>query len=263
MRAFAYHLGYEFKGSLRDKAQLFMNYLFPLLFFVLVGAFMTRLDPSFKGRLIPSMAVFAVMCSYLLSMPSGLVAARESGQLRGYRISGVPAWASLAAPALANAGHMALVTIFVAAFSASVFGAALPADLPRFALAWLAMTASFAGLGALIAVLSPSGRAATLLAQCVYLPSVILGGLMTPMGAFPPALERASLLLPARHAMRAFAGGTGSTASLFALCSGAVLSFLLAAYLFEWDGKNARPSSRKILALMAFLPYAATIFMCY
>jgi len=42
---------------------------------------MPRIDPTFAGRIIPAMAVFALMCSFLLSMPTSLIAARESGLL--------------------------------------------------------------------------------------------------------------------------------------------------------------------------------------
>ena len=263
MSAFAYHLGYEFKSGLRDKSHLFMNYLFPLAFFFLVGSFMTKMDPSFAGRIIPAMAIFAVMCSYLLSLPAGLVGARDSGQLRSYRINGVPAWASIGAPALANLGHMALATAIIALLAGLCFGAALPANGALFLLTWLAMTAAIAGLGALIGVLASSVRAATLIAQAIYLPSIILGGLMTPPGVLPPALERFSRIFPATHAMRAFTAaspwGFSTLLSLAALTLGAVLAFALAAYLFEWDGKNGRSGARKLLALLALAPYAATL----
>jgi ABC-2 type transport system permease protein len=265
MSAFAHHLGYEFKGELRDKSQLFMNYVFPLLFFFLVASFMTRIDPSFKARIIPAMSVFALMCSFLLSMPTGLVAARESGLLRSYRINGVPTWTSLAAPALANIGHMAIATALIAVLAAPLFGAPLPASGALFALTWLAMAAATAGLGALLGTLASSTRAATLLAQIIYIPSIILGGLMTPPGIFPPALERLSRVFPATHAMRAFTSGEGlsegALVSIAAMALGAILSFALAGWLFEWDGKNSRPASRKLLALLAFAPYIATMFL--
>jgi ABC-type multidrug transport system, permease component len=259
MSAFAYHVGYEFKSGIRDKSHLFMNYLFPLVFFALAGALMSRLDPSFAGRVVPAMAVFAVMCSFLLAMPSGLVTARDSGLLRSYRINGVPSWAAILAPSLANAAHMALATLIIAVVARATMGAPAPADWGSFGLAWLAMSAAIAGLGALIGVLAGSARAATLVAQCVYLPSIILGGLMTPPGALPPSLERLSLLFPARHAMRAFAGAQGSALSLTALGLSALLSFGAALALYEWDGKNSRGAGRKLLALVALLPYAATM----
>jgi ABC-2 type transport system permease protein len=259
MTAFAHHVGYEFTGGFRDKSRLFMNYFFPLLFLALVGAFMTKLDPSFSGRIVPAMTIFAVMCAFLLSVPTGLVAARDSGLLRNYRINGIPAGAAIAAPVLANVGHMAIVTAIVALVSAAAFGAPLAGTGALWCLTWVAMTAAIAGLGALIGVVSSSGRAATLIAQCVYLPSIMLGGLMTPPGALPPALERLSLLFPARHAMRAFAAGPGAALSLAALALGGAIAFALAAALFEWDGNNARPGARKALALLALVPYAVTM----
>jgi ABC-2 type transport system permease protein len=262
MNALAYHLGYEFKAGIRDKSHVFMNYLFPLAFFLLVGGFMTRMDPGFSGRMLPSMAIFAVMCSFLLSLPGGLVAARDSGTLRSYRISGVPSWAALAVPTVAGLAHMALATALIASFSTLVFRAPMPAEPLVFALAWLCMAASIAGLGALIGVVSGNGRAATLLAQCVYLPSIILGGLMTPPGVLPPALERLSLLFPAKHAMLAFAAGSVRAAALplTALAAGTIISFVLAAKLFAWDGASA-PRGKRILALLALVPYAATMLI--
>jgi ABC-2 type transport system permease protein len=261
MNAFAYHVSYEFKAAVRDRSHLFMNYLFPLLFFAIIGAFMPRIDPTFAGRIIPSMATFALMCSYLLSMPTGLVAARESGLLRSYRICGVPAGAAIGAPALSTAGHMAIVTAIIAAVAAIAFGASLPASAAYFGLAWIAACAATAGLGALIAVVSTSGRMATLIAQCFFIPSIMLGGLMMPPGVLPPALERLALLLPATHAMRAFTGGSGAAVSLAALAIGAIASFALAGSLFEWDNANARPKAHKLLALVALLPYAATLLI--
>jgi ABC-2 type transport system permease protein len=260
MNALAYHLGYEFKAGIRDKSHIFMNYLFPLAFFLLVGGFMTRMDPSFAGRMLPAMAIFAVMCSFLLSLPGALVAARDSGTLRSYRISGVPSWAALAAPTVAGLGHMALATALIAIVSSLVFGSPMPADPFAFAASWLCMAAAVAGLGALIGVVSSNGRVATLLAQGSYLPSIILGGLMTPPGVLPPALERLSLLFPAKHAMRAFAaaGSADSFVPLAVMAAGAIVSFALAARLFAWDS-GAGNAKLRPMALFALIPYAATM----
>jgi len=259
MSAFALHVGYEFKAAVRDRSHLFMNYLFPLLFFALVSAFMTRMDGTFRNRVIPAMAVFALMCSCLLSMPPNLVGSRLNGMLRSYRIYGVPSWTAIAAPALSNLGHMAIVTLVIAATATLTLGAPMPADPALFCAAWLASAAALAGLGALVAVVSRTGRMAILVAQVVYIPSIMLGGLMMPQSALPPALGQVALLLPASHAMRAFAGGPGAAISLAALAAGGILSFVLSLLLFEWDATNTRPGARKLLALAALIPYAATL----
>jgi ABC-2 type transport system permease protein len=153
------------------------------------------------------------------------------------------------------------VTAIIAIAAAVTMGAPLPPNAAYFCLVWLASCAATAGIGALIAVVSSSGRMANLIAQCFFIPSIMLGGLMMPPGVLPPALERVALLLPPTHAMRAFAGGPNAGASLAALTIGGGLSFALAGALFEWDGSNARPKASKLVALAALLPYAATILL--
>lgn len=269
MSAFLHQIVYEFRSGLRDKSLLLMNYLFPLLFFALVGGLMAKVNPGFTPTMIPAMSLFALMCSSLLSSPSSLVAARDSGLLRSYRINGVPAWAALAAPPLANLAHMVLATAAIAAAGRLAFGAPLPADWAWFALSWFASWAALAGLGALIGTLSPSPRAAILVSQLVYIPSIILGGLMVPASALPDGLAAVSRLFPASHAMRAFSGAGAGAAplaaaalpSLVLLLAGAALAFGVSLALYEWDQKNARPQARKLLALVALLPYAASMLL--
>jgi len=257
MSAYIYHVIYEFRAGLRDRSHLLMTYLFPLVFFVLVGGIMMKLNPLFIKTMIPAMTVFALMSSFLLSEPSGLVSQRESGVLRSYRINGVPGWAALTAPLIANMGHLVLVTMIIALVGHYAFGAALPVDLGRFALVWIAAAAAHASLGALIAVIASSSRFVVLVSQLVFIPSIMLGGLMMPTEILPPALARLSLLFPASYAMRAFSGGNGWAAAVAALGLGALLAMGCALSLYEWDVKSGRPAARKLLALVALLPYAA------
>lgn len=261
MKAFAHHLVYEFRGGIRDKSQLLMNYLFPLVFSALVGGLMTRINPGFGKVMLSAMVIFAFMSSTLIAMPSAFVASRNAGLLRSYRINGVPSWAALAAPALATLAHMSLFTGIVAVLGKLAFGASLPADWLHFGLVWLVAALAIAGLGTLIAAMAPSERAAVLEAQLIFIPSMIVSGLMMPTSILPPGLAKLAEILPATHAMRAFAGGPGSTLSLGLLALGAVLSFTAALMLYEWDPHNGRPAARKLLGLAALLPYAATLLI--
>jgi ABC-2 type transport system permease protein len=261
MKAFAHHVVYEFRSGLRDKSRLLMNYLFPLVFFALVGGLMSKVNPFFGKTMLAAMTVFALMSSSLLSLPSALVTAKESGLLRSYRINGVPAWAALAAEPIANLVHMAIVTALFAIAGKLAFGAPMPSSWPSFILAWFVAAAAISGLGTLIGAISSSSRAALLAAQLFFIPSIILGGLMMPSEILPPALATASKLFPATHAMRAFAGGPLFGQALGALALGALLSFAAAIVLYEWDPKNGRAPARKLLGLIALVPFAATLFL--
>jgi hypothetical protein len=79
----------------------------------------------------------------------------------------------------------------------------------------------------------------------------------------PAGLQRVSLLLPATHSMRAFIGlgmpgWTGTPwLSLGVVGASIVMSFGLAALLFEWDSRAQAPSRKAWAALLAIAPFVA------
>jgi len=236
---------------------MLLNYLFPLAFFVLAGTLMANISPTFRDTMIPAMSLFASMSCFLLGMPSALVSARDAGVLRSFRINGVPGWTALTMPVLANFVHVAVATLLIALIGTTVMTATAPSDAARFVLGWVLGVAATAGFGAVIATVASNSRGTVLLAQLVFIPSMILGGLMTPPDALPPALSRISLLLPAAHAMRVFSGTPGWRLSALSLAAGSVVAFAVAALLYEWDTKNQRPAWTKLAAILAFAPYVA------
>ena len=266
MKAFLHHLAYDFKTGIRDRSLLLMNYLFPLAFFLLVSALMVRVNPPFQELMLPAMTLFAILSSSLLSLPNTLVGARESGVFRSFRINGVPTGAVLAIPPLGGLVHMAVVAVVVAVLGTRLFGGAGPVDAAGYAAAGLLSYLSIAGIGALIGVAAANSRATVLIGQFIYLPSILLGGLMVPHSFLPGALARISLLLPTTHGMRLFEAlgmKPGSAPvpwiSLGVLAAGGVLSFALAAWLFQWDTRASQPNRRAALALLGALPYVAAL----
>ncbi len=135
------------------------------------------------------------------------------------------------------------------------------------ALAGLLSYLAYAGFGALIGVAAGNITVATLVAQLLYIPSIVLGGLMVPVSMFPSGLGRIALLLPATHGMNAIMrlgmpGGSGDPwVSLGVLGAAAVFSFILAALLFEWDSRAARPSRKAIAAVLGIAPLAAAALL--
>ncbi len=268
MKAFMHHLSYEFKTGIRDRGKLLMSYLLPLVFFVFTGALMTQLNPLFKDLMLPAMILFAIMSSALLSFPSALIRERESGVYRSYRINGVPSASIISAPVLSTAFHMAVVAAIICMLGPRLFGGVAPGNIAGFIAAGILSYLAFAGAGTLIGVAAASEQVSMLVAQCFYIPSILLGGLMVPASVLPAGLQRVALLLPASHAMKLFNGlGQAAAGAVFpwqplaVLAAGTVLSFGLAAALFQWDSRARQPSRKAWAALLAFLPYAAAVVL--
>jgi ABC-2 type transport system permease protein len=263
MKAFAMHLGFEFRFGIRNKMLLLMNYLFPLGFYALLGALMGEINPGFLTTMVPAMSLFAIMTGALLGMPDTLVNARDAGILRSYKINGVPAMSLLTIPVITSMLHALVVTAIIAVTAPLIFGAQAIVNWAGFVLVFLVSAFALAGAGALIGVVSSNSRMTVLLSQLVFLPSMILGGLMLPLSILPPALAKVALLLPTSYAMDAFSAQAMDQPalhpwwSLAILAAGGAVAFGMALFLFSWDPKNATRRAPAVWGLLVLVPYVA------
>jgi ABC-2 type transport system permease protein len=262
MTAFTNHFLFEFKTGLRNSTSLLMNYLFPLAFYAMMGLVMTQINPGFKESMLPAMVIFVGMVSTLLGLPGPLVESREAGIYRSFKINGVPALSILAIPALTTVFHALIASTIIAVTATPLFDALPPENWGVFILLALATVFVFGGFGALIGVVSNSARSTVLWSQLIFLPSMLLGGLMMPLDILPKSVLPFSSLLPTTHAMQAFMGLAygqetvlDPVVSLLVLLSSGVLAFGLAIYLFSWDSRNAARRSHPLLALLVLVPY--------
>jgi len=262
MNAFANHFSFEFRTGIRDKTLLLMNYLFPIGLYAMMGLLMTELNPPFIETMIPAMIIVAIMSGTVLSLPNPLVTAREAGIFRSYKTNGVPAISILTIPALTTVLHMVVVALIITATAPLFFGAPPPINWLGFILFFLLAAFAHAGLGMLISVISSSTRAVVLWSQLIFLPSMLIGGLMIPHSMLPGALAKVGLLLPATYAMNAFQGLAQNQVTAFnplwsvlILLAGGILSFGLANYLFCWDRLNTTRRGHPALGSLALVPY--------
>ncbi|MGD9048598.1 MAG: ABC transporter permease, partial [Anaerolineae bacterium] len=138
----------------------------------------------------------------------------------------------------------------------------------NYVLVTVALALACAGLSVLIGVISSNTRMTVLWSQLIFIPSMLLGGLMIPYSMLPETIGRISQLLPATQAMNAFNGlAMGKQAdfapwgSVILLLLSGLLAFGLALFLFSWDSRNTTRRGHPLLALLALVPYAAGIFL--
>ena len=262
MRAFINHFSFEFRTGIRNKSLLLLNYLFPLAFYAMMGLLMAELNPAFLDTMIPAMIVFAMLSSLVLGLPNPLVSSREAGIFRSYKINGIPAVSILTIPALTTILHTVIVAAIITATAIWLFGAASPVNWIGFLLIVLLTAFAVAGLGVLVGVISSDSHSTVLWSQLIFLPSMMLGGLMIPSSMLPAVLSKIGMLLPSTYAMHAFQGlawkvdaGFDPLWSAIILLASGIMSFGLAIYLFSWDRHNTTRRAHPLLALVSWLPY--------
>ena len=262
MNAFAGHFYFEFFTGLRNRSLLLLNYLLPLGFYAMMGLVMTGINPFFSETMLPAMLVFTVLSGAILGLPGPLVEAREGGTLRSYKINGVPAASILSIPALTTCIHLVIAGGVITVTAGPAFGAPLPTGWFALVLVYLALLFSCSGLGVLIGVISSNSQSTTLWSQLIYLPSMLLSGMMVPGHLMPVALQKAAGLLPGTYAMEAFKGlamGYETAGSpwwaVAVMVAGGIVAFGLALLLFSWDSHNASRRAHPAVALLALAPY--------
>ncbi|MCJ7780295.1 MAG: ABC transporter permease, partial [Acidimicrobiia bacterium] len=117
-----------------------------------------------------------------------------------------------------------------------------------------------------IGVVSSNSRVVILWSQLVFVPSMLLSGIMIPYGELTPGVAKASQLLPATQAMNAFRGlAMGEAAdfdpwvSIVSLLACGVVGFGLALFLFSWDSHNTVRRGHSALGFLVLAPLALTL----
>lgn len=261
MHALALHFSLEFLAGLKNKSLLMMNYLMPLGFFALVGGLMTRINPFFTEQAIPAMVLFAILTSTIMGLPNPLIEAREAEVLRSYKINGIPAFSLLLLPAASTAVHTLITCAIITLTGFMFLDAPLPGSWLPFILTVLTMLFTCSGLGCLIGVIAGNTRSALLWQQLLYIPSMLLSGLMVPGNMIPETFMRIGHILPTTYAMNAMTGlaygreALAPALSLLILLAGGVLAFALAGLLFKWDSRSQSRKQHPALAALAIAPY--------
>jgi ABC-2 type transport system permease protein len=267
MTAFITHFAFEFKTGLRNPTAMLMNYLFPLGFYAMMGLIMTQINPGFKNTLVPAMVVFAIMASNLLGLPNPLVDSREAGIYRSFKINGVPALSILSIPAMSTIFHALIVSVIIT-LTAPIFDSSMPQNWLAFALITLLAAATFGTIGMLIGVIATSGRSVVLYTQLIFLPSMLLGGMMLPIEILPAAFQPIAAIFPTTQAMQAYLGLAYGQPTLLnpmvcvaVLLASCVICFGLAIYLFSWDSRNQSRRGHPALALLALVPFVVAFLL--
>jgi ABC-2 type transport system permease protein len=268
MKAFFVHLAYEFHAGVRNKSLLFMLYLFPLLLYLLLGSLMAAMNPTFRESMIPSMCTIAILTATMMTLPGPLEVACETGILRSYKINGISAASILLIPTLAAFCHFIVMGTIITVTAPILFGAPLPVNWPYFILISLLMFLTSAGIGMLIAIISTSTQMVMLLVQIIFVPAMMLGGLMFPHAGLPKTLGKIAMLLPTTYSMNAMRSlvldqpvDLNVSWSIIILLVSGVLSFGLSLYLFKWDIHEYNKLRSTSMALIAVLPYVAGMLL--
>ena len=202
MGAFIYGVILQWKLDLRNKGILVTYYLVPLLFFLFIGTIFTSINPLAKDTLIQSMTIFAITMGAFLGTPIPLVELYSGDIKKAYKVGGIPIWVGVVNNYISAFVHLMITSLIIFLVAPLVFDARLPdKPLPYFGYLSIFLITCIS-IGVVLGLYVKSISKLTMFSQMLFLPSMMLSGIMFPTDMLPKVLENVGFLLPATWGLR-------------------------------------------------------------
>ena len=197
MNGFLYSVALQWKLDIRSKSLLVTYYIVPLIFFLLMGGIFTSVMPEMRTTLIQSMIVMSVSMGAFLGLPPSLVEIYGSDIKKIYNANGVPIYLGLVTILLSAFIHLMMICIVILLLAPILFKASLPTQLPIFLLSLTIYIIVSLSIGCILGLTLKNQTKLTMLAQLVFLPSIMLSGIMFPISLLPDFLQVIGHVFPA------------------------------------------------------------------
>ena len=235
----------EQKLFLREPLTALFALALPLVvLFVMGGVFGNESTPEvYRGvgamnYYVPAYVALVTASVGLISLPTHIASNRESGVLKRYRASGMPAWVLVGAQIIVTFVIAAVSAIVLVAVAVPTHDVVAPDSIPM-VLAGFAMAAlTFAAIGVLLGAVLPSARAAQALGVLLWFVLLILGGAGPPPEVLTGAMSTIGDLTVLRQAIDVMQDGwlgLDPGYSWLVIAAITLVASLLAIRFFRWE----------------------------
>lgn len=189
MKGLLYGIGLQFKMDLRSKSLLITCYVVPLVFFLIMGTIFTSLMPNVKTTLISSMIIMTVTMASLIGVPPSLVEIYGSEIKKMYQVNGISLSFGLLAIMIFAFIHIMIVSIIILILAPVLFAAVIPANIGVYLLKVAFFTIVSLSIAGILGLLIKKQAKLTMISQLIFLPSIMLSGIMFSVTLLPVFLK--------------------------------------------------------------------------
>lgn len=208
MTAFLYEIILHLKLSIRSKELLVHFYIVPFIFYVFIGKIFTSIDPNSYKTIAAVMTVFAVTMGGVLGSPYPLVEFYGSENKKAYQVGHIPLWTMAVGNCICVFFHLFLVSMIIFATAPFLFDAPIPSNLTEYFITLILLIIASLCIGMLFGLFFQNASQMGMIGQLVFLPSIMLSGIMFPITMLPNALQKIGNIFPATWGFRSMCDDT-------------------------------------------------------
>jgi len=252
----------DLKLAFRDKAVIFFNYLFPLIFFFIFAEVFNARESGALPQIVSMVLILGILGNGLWGAGIRVVVEREQRILRRFKVAPISASPILVSSMVTGWLLYLPALVIILGISALFYGMPLPnRPLSLLVVATLGL-AAFRGIGLILASVANSMQEVNILIQLIYMPMLFLTGALFPLTLLPDWVQVFSQFLPATYLSTALQAVFLKHESVFqnwvalgALSVTAILGTFISVKLFRWEKEDKVPISSKLWVLAVLLPF--------
>lgn len=199
MKAVLYSIWLQFKLDIRNKNILTAYYILPMAFYLVIGAIYKEITPQWETTLLPAMSVLAIAIAAFLGTPAPISDFFNSDIKKTYQVGNIKLSLILTSTFVSAVFHMMIVSVLIYLSAPIVFDVSTGNMESTYFLWILASIVVSSMLGILIGLVSKNSSTTTMISQLVFLPTMLLSGIILPTYILPEFLQNVSNIFPATY----------------------------------------------------------------
>ncbi|MEO8438586.1 MAG: amidohydrolase family protein [Spartobacteria bacterium] len=262
MQSFLALLKIDLKLAMRNRAVLFFNYFFPLIFFFVFAQMFDAHQGSAILQVVAMVIVLGILGNGLFGAGMRAVQEREENILRRYKVTPITPVPLLAASMITGVVLFVPSVILIIFLAHQFYGMAIPAQFLSLIVFVCLGAIAFRSLGLIIAAVVNSSQESNILIQPIYMAMLFLSGATIPITFMPHWLQNVTQFIPATYLMTGIGGiiqrgeSLGENwLSVLALIVTTLVATFIATKLFRWEKDEKLRASAKLWVLVVLLPF--------
>lgn len=197
MNAMLYGIKLQLKMDIRSKTLLITCYIVPLLFFAFMGGIFTSLMPETKDTLIQAMTILGISMGTLAGVPSLISEIYSSNIKKMYIANGIPIHFGIVSMVVSAFIHLMIMSMIILVAAPIIFDASIPSNLLLYIITLALFITVSLSISCVLGLAIKNQSKLTMYSQVIFLPSIMLSGIMFSTEMLPQVLKSAGKLLPA------------------------------------------------------------------
>ena len=262
MKAFLALFKIDLKLARRNRAVLFFNYFFPLMFFFVFAQMFDAHQGSAILQVVTMVIVIGILGNGLFGAGMRAVQEREENILRRYKVTPITPVPLLVASMITGVVLFVPSVILIVFLAHQFYGMAIPPQWLSLLIFVCLAAIAFRSLGLIIAAVVNSSQESNILIQPIYMAMLFLSGATIPLSLMPHWLQNITQFIPATYLMTGIGGIMQRGETLFAnwqsVAALLVTTFVgtfIATKLFRWEKEEKLRASAKLWVLVVLLPF--------